>query len=123
MSENQVAQWDVIADKFRDAAKEQKAVLAYHYDAYNRGWLGGLQLGRQQALMFSHSAKSDSSLIPAELKEYRSDEDLFDAFIAFLVGKVQKDADELDESRNDDLDDFRKGRLAGLKEWKTTGRF
>jgi hypothetical protein len=129
MTENQTNQWVEIASKFEEAAKEQKSVLAYHYDAFNRGWIGGLQLGRQKALMFAHSSKTDSSLIPAELQSERNDEELFDVFIEFLVNEVSVNIDELDQDRIDanyemnEMEEFRDGRLTGLKDWKTTGRF
>lgn len=126
MSNTQAGLWEEIASMFQQAAKEQKKVLSYHYDAYNRGWLGGLQLGRQRALLFSHSVKTNGSLIPETLQSPRSFESLFDDFVQFLIDKLTTDADKIDQDLPspdmDELASFRAGRLAGLQDFKKTSK-
>lgn len=124
MSNTQAGQWDEIASMFQDAAKEQKKVLAYHYDAYNRGWLGGMQLGRQRALLFGHSAKGNSAIIPENLQESKSFEQLFEDFVQYIIDTLAFKSDEIDQDLpSPDLDEialFSAGRLAGLEDFKKT---
>ena len=129
MSSNQSSQWSEIASKFQDASKEQKSVLAYHFDAYNRGIMAGLQLGKTKAASFSTLQEAHGATLPEYLRDSRSDEKLFRDFIAFLINEVQINADELDQNLTeefydeDELEEFMAGRLAGLRDWESMGLF
>lgn len=122
MTSHHVGLWDELASRFHDAAKEEKSLLAYHYTPFNRGRLAGMQMGRQKALLFGHSAKGTSAIIPEHLRHHHSFKQLVEEFTDYLLMSVVNDPDNVlpPHSEQDDITSFREGRVKGLHEFKET---